>query len=119
MIGIDRKTGRKIEGFDQLVSRIAQVMTTPTSGRVKRPTFGSRAREYMGANMSDSVLIRLQSAVISAFYDPINGLTDFVPSRCVAKRLSNGLALYLEGNWNGQDIKFEVPLDVSTSESTT
>ncbi|MBJ7536641.1 hypothetical protein [Marinomonas transparens] len=119
MIGIDRKTGRRIEDFDQLVSRITQVMTTPTSGRVKRPTFGSRTREYMGANMTDSMLVRLQAAAISAFYDPINGLTDFEPSRCVAKRLTAGLALYFEGNWNGQDIKFEVPLDVSTSKSTT
>lgn len=114
MIGIDRKTGRTIDGFSQLVSRITQVMTTPKAGRVKRPTFGSDVRQYMGANMSDSMLIRLQAAAIAAFYEPINGLTDFVPSRCVAKRLTDGLALYFEGKWNGQSIKFEVSLDVST-----
>jgi phage baseplate assembly protein W len=118
MIGIDRKTGRRITGFDQLASRIVQVMTTPKVGRAKRPTFGSDVRQYMGANMSDSMLIRLQAAAIAAFYEPINGLTDFVPSRCVAKRLTDGLALYFEGKWNGQTIKFEVPLDVSTSKST-
>ncbi|MBJ7539896.1 hypothetical protein [Marinomonas transparens] len=119
MIGIDRKTGRKIEGFDQLVSRIAQVMTTPKVGRAKRPSFGCHVRDYMSANMSDSMIIRLQSAAIAAFYEPINGLTDFVPSRCVAQRLSDGLALYFEGKWNGQSIKFEVPLDVSPSEPIT
>jgi phage baseplate assembly protein W len=118
MIGIDRKTGRQIDGFDQLVSRITQVMTTPKVGRAKRPIFGSNVRDYMGANMADSMLIRLQAAAIAAFYEPINGLTDFVPSRCVAKRLTDGLALYFEGKWNGRDVKFEVPLDVSTSKST-
>ncbi|RBO82630.1 phage baseplate protein [Marinomonas aquiplantarum] len=118
MIGIDRKTGRTIQDFEQLVSRITQVMTTPKAGRVKRANFGSDVRQYLGANMTDSTLIRLQSAAIEAFYEPENGLTDFVPSRCVARRLTNGLALYFEGQWKGKKIEFEVPLDVSPSKST-
>lgn len=114
MLGMDRKTGRRIDGFDQLVSRVTQVMTTPLVGRAKRPKFGSKVRENMGANMTDAMIVKVQSAAIEAFYHPNNGLSDFVPSRCVAKRLDSGLALYFEGVWDGQNIKFEVPVSVPT-----
>ncbi|NRD72689.1 phage baseplate protein [Shewanella sp. VB17] len=119
MIGIDRSTGRSIDGFAQLVSRVTQVMTTPLSGRAKRPTFGSKVRENLAANMSASMLVRIQAASIEAFYNPVNGLQDFVPSSCVAKRHATGLSLYFEGQWQGRSIKFEVPLDVSTPKPLT
>ncbi len=119
MIGIDRRTGRQIDGFEQLVSRITQVMTTPLAGRAKRPAFGSRVREYLGANMTDTMLVLTQAAAIEAFYNPVNGLQDFVPSSCVAQRHATGLSLYFQGKWQGRQVSFEVPLDVSTSESTT
>ncbi|OOI04714.1 phage baseplate protein [Vibrio sp. OULL4] len=119
MIGIDRKTGRRIDGFEQLVSRVTQVMTTPLGGRAKRSNFGSRVREGLAANMSDSMLVRTQASAIEAFYNPANGLQDFSPSSCVAKRHSTGLSLYFEGKWQGRSVKFEVPLDVSTSKSIT
>lgn len=113
MIGIDRKTGRKIEGFEQLASRIMQVMTTPLVGRVKRARFGSRVRELLAANMSDSMLMRVQAYAIEAFYNPVNGLLDFVPESCVARRHESGLNLYLTGVWHGRLINMEVPVDVS------
>ncbi|ASA54680.1 phage baseplate protein [Vibrio gazogenes] len=119
MIGIDRITGRKIDGYEQLVSRITQVMTTPLGGRVKRSGFGSRVRENLAANMTDSMLVRIQSDAIDAFYNPENGLSDFIPDRCIAKRHATGLSLFFSGRWQGRTVKFEVPLNVSTSESIT
>lgn len=119
MIGIDRRTGKKIDSFEQLVSRVTQVMTTPRGGRIKRSKFGSDVRKTLAANMSDSMLVRTQSAAIEAFYNPVNGLQDFVPSSCVAKRHASGLNLYISGKWQGRNVKFEVPLDVSPSKSTT
>ncbi|QMV14741.1 baseplate wedge subunit [Vibrio spartinae] len=119
MIGIDRITGRKIDSYEQLVSRITQVMTTPLGGRVKRSGFGSRVRESLAANMTDSTLVRIQSAAIEAFYNPENGLSDFIPDSCIATRHATGLSLYFSGNWKGRTVKFEVPLNVSTSESIT
>lgn len=113
MIGIDRHSGRKIDGMEQLVSRIIQVMTTPLTGRAKRPKFGSRVRETLGVNMSDSMLIQTQSFAIEAFYNPANGLKDFIPSRCIARRHDTGLHLYFEGKWNGRSVQFEVPVNVS------
>lgn len=118
MIGIDRKTGRRLDGFDQFVSRVAQVMTTPIGARVKRPKFGSNVRRYLSENMSDNVRIKVQSASIEAFYVAENGLTDFVPSRCVCRRGESGFSLYIEGVWNGRTQSFEVLLNaISPSES--
>ncbi|WP_299492948.1 phage baseplate protein [uncultured Shewanella sp.] len=119
MIGIDRATGQQLEGFEQFVSRVIQVMTTPLTGRAKRAGFGSRVRELLGANMSPSTLVKVQSFAIEAFYNSDNGLNDFIPSRCVAKRRAAGLDLYFEGQWQGRHVNFEVPIDVSTSKSLT
>ncbi len=112
MKGIDRLTGRTIDGFKQLVSRITQVMTSPLSSRAKRPGFGSRVRESLSANMSDGMLMVTQSRAIEAFYNPVNGIGDFLPTSCIARRGANGLSLYFEGVWLGRNIKFEVVLDV-------
>ncbi|WP_298770395.1 phage baseplate protein [uncultured Shewanella sp.] len=119
MIGIDRATGKRLDGFEQFVSRVTQVMTTPLTGRAKRAGFGSRIRELLGANMSPSTLVRVQSFAIEAFYNSDNGLSDFIPSRCVAKRRNDGLDLYFEGQWQGRHVNFEVPVNVSTSKSLT
>jgi len=120
VIGIDRKSGRRIDGFEQFVSRVTQIMTTSLVGRAKRPKVGSKVRDSLSANMSDSTLVRVQSASIEAFYNKANGLHDFVPSRCIAQRHATGLSLFFEGKWQGRPVKFEVPLDVfSTSKPFT
>ena len=113
MIGIDRKTGRTVTGFEQLVSRVTQVLTTPLTGRTKRAGFGSEVRKYLSANMTNAALLQVQSAALSAFYNPENGLSDFVPSRCLATRQATGLNLSIEGKWNGQPASLEVPIDAT------
>lgn len=118
MIGIDRVTGRTLRDYEQLVSRVTQVMTTPLGGRIKRPRFGSRVREALNSNLSDSLLVKVQSYAIEAFYNPANGLQDFNPTRCVARRHSTGLHLYFEGHWQARSIQFKVPIDVSTQSAT-
>ncbi|MBF4218597.1 phage baseplate protein, partial [Vibrio anguillarum] len=39
MIGIDRRTGKMLTGFDQFVSRVTQVMSTRIGSREKRRNF--------------------------------------------------------------------------------
>lgn len=113
MIGIDRQTGKRVTDYDQLVSRVIQVMTTPLGGRIKRSKFGSNVRQYLSANMSDIMLVKLQSAALEAFHNTENGLQDFNVDRCVASRHETGLNLYFSGIWQGRKINFEVPIDVS------
>lgn len=108
MIGMDRDTGRTIDGWQQFVSRATQVLTTPIGGREHRRRFGSRVPELLGRLTSDEVLILAQGRAIAAFYEPINGITDFQPTRCVASRHATGLRLAFEGTWLTRRVTFEV-----------
>lgn len=108
MIGVDRNTGRTLTGWAQMVSRVEQVMTTRIGAREKRRQFGSRVPETLAKNMSDQQLMLAQSHAIDAFYNPENGISDFIPTRCVASRRDTGIALRFEGAWEGQQRQFEV-----------
>ncbi|ADZ91102.1 phage baseplate protein [Marinomonas mediterranea] len=111
---IDRKTGNEITDFDFLVSRITQVLTTPFGGRAKRPEFGSDVPKFLSANMSPGEAVRCQSAAIAAFYIPENGLSDFIPKRCLVKSGEIGFIFYIEGEWRGRLHTFEALVDVSS-----
>lgn len=108
MIGIDPRTGRTIDAWEQFVSRVAQVMTTPIGGREKRRDFGCRIPETLAKNTGDDLLLLAQSYAIESFYNPANGLEDFTPSRCVASRHASGIRLRFEGTWRHQQTTFEV-----------
>lgn len=108
MVGIDRNTGRTITAWDQLVSRVTQVMTTRIGTREKRRTFGSRVPDTLGRSMSDKLLVLAQSYALAAFYEPINGINDFTPTRCVATRGGAGIILQIHGLWNGEERVMEV-----------
>lgn len=108
MIGMDRNTGRTVDGWAQFVSRATQVLTTPVGGREHRRRFGCRVPELLGRLNSDDVLIMAQSRAVAAFYEPINGITDFKPTRCIASRHATGLRLAFEGVWLRRRVTFEV-----------
>lgn len=108
MIGMDRETGRTLDAWPQLVSRVTQVMTTPLGGREHRRRFGSRVPELLGRLNSDDVLILAQSRALAAFYEPINDIGDFKPTRCLASRHASGIRLAFDGIWRRQRVQFEV-----------
>ncbi|MEC8917767.1 MAG: phage baseplate protein [Pseudomonadota bacterium] len=110
MIGIDRKTGRTLTGFQEFVARVEQVMTTPLGAREKRPDFGSRVPETLARNMGDDLLMLVQAHALEAFYNTANGLTDFTPDQVVATRGANGVLLRISGQWRYGAETFEVPL---------
>lgn len=110
MIDIDRQTGAAITGFDNFVSRVTQVMSTPIGAREKRRQFGSRLPSLLSKTTSDHLLSLAQTYAMEAFLNPINGLTDFTPSRVVASRHSNGITLRFEGRWNGSWVE---PFDIN------
>ena len=110
MIGIDRNTGRTIGAFEQFVSRVTQVMTTPLGAREHRPGFGSRVPETLARNMGDELLLLAQAHATEAFYNPINGIGDFEPDQVVASRDANGVRLRFAGKWRHRRVTFEVHL---------
>lgn len=110
MIGMDRRTGRSIGAWDQFVSRVTQVMTTPLGSREHRRRFGSRVPETLGKNMSDALLLTAQAHAIDAFYNPANGIGDFRVDSCVATRRTDGPGILLKfrGVWRNERVQFEV-----------
>lgn len=104
MIGMCRKTGRTLTGWEQLISRITQVMTTYISSRNKARGFGSQLPETLSKNTSNATLSLIQTYAMGAFMNEENGLQDFIPDRVVAERAPNGAAVTFYGKWNGQFI---------------
>ena len=115
MIGIDRRTGKMLTGFDQFVSRVTQVMSTRIGAREKRRNFGSRLPELLSRSTSDHLLSLAQTYAMEAFYNLSNGINDFTPSRIVATRRNDGITLRFEGSWNGQWVE---PFEISISEKS-
>lgn len=110
MIGIDRRSGRTLSDWAQFQSRLQQVMSTRIGSREKRRDFGSRVPEVLAKNMSEQQLMLAQSYAIDAFYHPINGISDFQPARCLARRGQSGMILQLQGEWRGLVKNVEVTL---------
>lgn len=110
MIGIDRETGRTLEGFAQFVSRVTQAMTTPLGAREHRRAYGSQVPDTLGRTMSDDLLMQVQAAALEAFHNTANGLHDFMPDRVQATRGPQGVVVRFSGHWQYQHVTFEVPL---------
>lgn len=110
MLGMQRDTGRTLSGFDQFVSRVVQVMTTPQGTREHRRMFGSRLHETLARGTGNDTLMNVQAYALEAFYNHDNGLDDFTPDRVVATRTTTGILLRFSGVWKRRNVTFEVPL---------
>lgn len=112
MIGMHPLTGETISGFDQLRSRFMNMVSTYKGSRERSREFGSNCRKNMDNNMSDSVLVQIQSRAIDGVSDPNNGLLDFSITQCQATRTDTGAKLSVIGVWNKEKVAFEVPVNV-------
>lgn len=108
MIGIDSGTGATVDDWAQFVQRARRALTTPLGTRQKRPLYGCNATTRLGANMSDSLLILVQSDTAEAFYNEANGISDFKPESVVATRGEQGVVVRLAGTWQNRKKTFEV-----------
>lgn len=102
MIGMCRKTGKTLTGWDQFISRVTQVMTTYISARNKARGFGSQLPATLSLNTSNATLALIQTYAMGAFMNHLNGLEDFTPSRVVAERTKNGTSVTFYGKWDGR-----------------
>ena len=53
MIGMNKSTGKRIEGEAHIVQSIADILTTPLGSRVMRRDYGSRLFELIDAPLTD------------------------------------------------------------------
>lgn len=112
MIGVHPVTLETIYDMQQLQARFMNMVTTYKGSRERQRLFGSDCRKNMDNNMSDSVLVQIQSRAIDGVLDPNNGLLDFTITKCQATRTSTGAMLTVTGTWYKDKVSFEVPVNV-------
>ena len=65
-MGINRDTGRSVEGIEHLQQSIIDILTTPIGSRVMRRDYGSRLFELIDAPINRETLIDIYAAVAEA-----------------------------------------------------
>lgn len=66
MLGMDAKTGRRLEGDDHLRQSIADILTTPIGSRVLRRDYGSMLLDLIDQPANALTKLRLYAAVATA-----------------------------------------------------
>lgn len=65
-VGLDRRTGRVLTGFDHVVQSIEVILGTQIGERVMRRTFGSVVPRLLGENLVPPTVLRFFTAIIVA-----------------------------------------------------
>ena len=66
MIGMNRKTGRRIEGIDHIKQSISDILTTPIGSSLMNREYGSLLPELIDHPTNDANSLRLMSATVMA-----------------------------------------------------
>lgn len=66
MIGMDRETGKVLQGANHLLQSIADILTTPIGTRVMRRDYGSRLFELIDSAMNKSGIMDIYAATVEA-----------------------------------------------------
>ena len=66
MIGLDRNTGRAIDGVDHLAQSIADILTTPLGSRVMRRDYGSMLFELIDQPLNSAMRLLMIAASAAA-----------------------------------------------------
>ena len=105
MIGIDPQTGKTVIGAGALRCRIAKVLTTEVSSRVKRRGVGNRAVSRLGKQQTPTEAMIVQNLTLEALSNPLNGLTDYQGIQCQAISHLNGFKVNVSGTWRGEPLQ--------------
>ena len=114
MMGLSRRTGLLLSGWDYFVELAVDALTTPLASRQKQRGYGSRLPELFGKLNADDTLMFAQIYATQTFIQPENTLHQlFKVERIVATRTGSGLVLSITGKYLGQRKTFEVPVNVN------
>lgn len=108
MSGMDRKTGKRIEGLAHIAQSIGIILTTPLGSRPMRRTFGSLLYRLIDAPLNDKTRLLICAACAGAIakWEPRVRLTRVVLSDATA---AGGLSLSIEA----KRVDIPIPTDVS------
>ncbi|MBB1489384.1 phage baseplate protein [Oceanospirillum sediminis] len=109
MIGLSRKTGQLLSGWDYFTELAEDALTTQLGSREKRRDYGSRLPELLSRITGDDVLMLAKVYAAQTFVHPPNNLAHFFKAdRILAGRHDTGLWLKISGIWQGKPVQFEV-----------
>lgn len=110
MSGMNRNTGKRIEGEAHIAQSIADILTTPIGARVMRRSYGSRLFEWVDAplNAATRQLIAAASAGAIARWEPRVRLTRIAVGDGDS---GGGLTIIIEGTRT--DLPGRAPLNLS------
>ncbi|MCC5811323.1 MAG: GPW/gp25 family protein [Ectothiorhodospiraceae bacterium] len=66
MSGMDKYTGKRIDGIDHIRQSLMDVLTTPVGSRVMLREYGSLLPELIGQPLNDATLLQAYSAIVMA-----------------------------------------------------
>ncbi|MCV6588216.1 MAG: hypothetical protein OIF57_04185 [Marinobacterium sp.] len=116
MIGLSRKTGRALSGWEYFTELAEDALTTQLGSREKRRDYGSRLPELLSRIAGDDVLMLAKVYAAQTFVHPPNNLAHFFKAdRILAERHDTGLWLKIAGQYQGQAVMFEVSVDANRS----
>ena len=80
-VGIDRRTGKMLTGWDHVKQSLDVIFTTSFGERVMREYFGSLVPNLLGRNITPEEIVPYFSAVVSAIeqWEPRFRVTKIVP----------------------------------------
>ncbi|MDC7675386.1 GPW/gp25 family protein [Asticcacaulis machinosus] len=68
MSGMDRLTGKRIEGMEHIVQSIRDILTTPLGTRVMRRDYGSELFALIDQPMNTAMSLRIAASVAGAVH---------------------------------------------------
>lgn len=106
MRGMDRDTGKLIEGRDHIVQSIKIILSTPINTRVMRPEFGSAVPNLISAPMTDANRLRLYAAATEAIntWEPRIEITNI---SVIDQSADGDIYIRIEGRYAAED--FSIP----------
>jgi hypothetical protein len=110
MTGVDKGSGKLLDGLDHLRQSITDILMTPVGSRVMRPDYGSRLYELIDRPVNRSLLIDLYAETVQAIlkWEPRIRLI-----RVRAEEISAGhitLQMWAEYVPDGRRITLNLPL---------
>lgn len=104
MAGIDRYTGKMIEGWPNVLQKLLRLWTTPIGSRFMRRTVGSAIPAMLGRDLSAATILRFKTALIVAceLWEPrfaIMRIGSDYDENNPEKMRSGGLHLDIEGEY--------------------
>ncbi len=111
VLGMNKDTGRSLDGLEHLHQSVRDILITPLGSRVMRRDYGSGLFELIDANLTPLTLALIYAAIVDALrkWEPRLRVTR-VQAEPLSEPLEQGrISVTLEGQYlpNGQEIRLD------------